>query len=832
MTASMVEIFGLGAQQGETVVAVCILRLQRPTGRAGVQHLIRGLESILGASCDEAEEFCRLEEKQQLVVLPWAPPSEAELETQEATLRQVAQREHVEAVWLFQVGTSVLEEEEEEEEYIGEGEWHHGLPPRQDGELPFPVDGFPGIIDEFDWYDFGIAVKLGTPRLPGEGTVLEAFHRLWLIPCAGQFRNTSVTFDRHHRAAHFWVDRFTVPLTTEHTVRNLLWVIAGLNEVIPVIHATFQPATMGDKYAHLVGDTREPLVLAGNPLGMAYRRGGFDAVVQWKRQQSDWSPEEVARMLQSTAIDVAHPPAEDDDLKEQREDGGDTLELARVNTAVRLLRDAVELAPLDDEVQFTYGRMLLSANKAGELIAAMRSFDSGTTLQLTNVLGDSGSPYFVAALEMLLDAPLPERVFGERGGGCVGATISSFGNQSSELLSTLVQHTSIHAAGRLDDLLRCLPDDVSLLCSVAFSLYEPHPIHARALYERLLEFPPPERGTSAARVNYCRALNNACIMVHAANNYDIAVKIADRAQVFGHENPFIYHATACAYAAVGRFDVAFEQIERLVEYDYPHLERVEIDTDLGEILEWDRFSELFDRWRAVRPCFVEGSKALEDGDLDEAITLLRDACGNASPLARKAVINLGLAYGKVKKYELMWKCSLTAHQRFPQDVDILANLISAARELGRLSELVPVVLEAYERLRPEPRAIENVTYVLNECNEHERSVEAIEWWLEHHEYMPTVAMGNVVNAYLQAGRFEDGVRWAREYVNVNNTAVAWWFLCEAMMVSGEIDAALDAAQACLERNVDVFRQLATDPSMEPLTADPRFEHLLSVAGGV
>src|SRR5690606_28607834 len=55
--------------------------------------------------------------------------------------------------------------------------WSHGPPPQR-AEVPFPVDGYPAILEELDWEDFGISFKLAGPFTPGESTVLLGFHAL------------------------------------------------------------------------------------------------------------------------------------------------------------------------------------------------------------------------------------------------------------------------------------------------------------------------------------------------------------------------------------------------------------------------------------------------------------------------------------------------------------------------------------------------------------------------------------------------------------------------------------------------------------------------------
>jgi hypothetical protein len=190
--------------------------------------------------------------------------------------------------------------------------WSNGPPPRR-AKVRFPVDGYPGILDELDGEDFGIAVKLRGDMLGGEGTLLFGFHTLWLAPYGGRYRNAAVTIDRAHHAAHLWVDRFAVPCSAEEQVHHLLWILTKLDEVIPIVHARFAGATMAQKYAGLMGDESEPFVLGGNPLLAVYARGGESAVDAWIADQTDWSSHEVAQMLRELAIEVVTASDDDDD---------------------------------------------------------------------------------------------------------------------------------------------------------------------------------------------------------------------------------------------------------------------------------------------------------------------------------------------------------------------------------------------------------------------------------------------------------------------------------------------------------------------------------------
>jgi len=229
--------------------------------------------------------------------------------------------------------------------------WSHGPPP-QTARVRFPVDGYPAILERLDWEDFGIAFKLGGPYLAGEGTVLLGFHALWLAPYGGRYRNAAVTIDRTHHAAHLWVDRFAVPCSAAEQVHHLLWVLSKLDEVTPVVHARFTGASMAQKYGSLMGETREPFVLGGNPLLAVHARDGEAGVDAWLASQHVWANEEVAQMLRELAIAIvgergASAVAEDDEVARRSpalaaglaaagsdDDAGDDDEVARRSSAL------------------------------------------------------------------------------------------------------------------------------------------------------------------------------------------------------------------------------------------------------------------------------------------------------------------------------------------------------------------------------------------------------------------------------------------------------------------------------------------------------------------
>jgi tetratricopeptide (TPR) repeat protein len=198
---------------------------------------------------------------------------------------------------------------------------------------------------------------------------------------------------------------------------------------------------------------------------------------------------------------------------------------------------------------------------------------------------------FADALDAVLGERLPERILAEGG----GANLASYGDVAEELFSELGQLVIDQAPDKLSVLVPLLPAKVSLLSSLGWlAIKADRRDEALAIYDRLLDLPIPDEGEE--RTNYLRALNNACVQAHAAKAYDAAVRIADRAQPVAHENPYIYHSAACAYAAVGDYAKAFEQVKLAVDHDYDHLGKVEVDSDLGQLLEWPEFKELFRDW--------------------------------------------------------------------------------------------------------------------------------------------------------------------------------------------------------------------------------------------
>src|SRR6185369_592716 len=82
--------------------------------------------------------------------------------------------------------------------------------------------------------------------LPGEESVINAFFALWLSVYQDErvdefepFQRADVVHDRRHRSALMWVERFAVPATASDQVHFLLWIVARINDILPLTWARF-----------------------------------------------------------------------------------------------------------------------------------------------------------------------------------------------------------------------------------------------------------------------------------------------------------------------------------------------------------------------------------------------------------------------------------------------------------------------------------------------------------------------------------------------------------------------------------------------------------------
>jgi hypothetical protein len=157
-----------------------------------------------------------------------------------------------------------------------------------------------------------------------------------------------------------------------------------------------------------------------------------------------------------------------------------------------------------------------------------------------------------------------------------------------------------HAPNLLAEYLRRLPVRASLvphLYNASFPVERPEGL---AILERVLQLPEPATDDEAGRAAFVMAWNNACIHAHALGEFDRACVLADGAQRFAAENPYIYHSAACAYAAAGKLDQALAQVKQAIDHGYDHIEKMEVDRDLGPLLAQPEFKALFSDWRNQR----------------------------------------------------------------------------------------------------------------------------------------------------------------------------------------------------------------------------------------
>jgi tetratricopeptide (TPR) repeat protein len=252
--------------------------------------------------------------------------------------------------------------------------------------------------------------------------------------------------------------------------------------------------------------------------------------------------------------------------------------------ALAMSERALRLASDDEDIQFTHAMLLLDAERAGV---------AGQSEALLALL-----PAFAPAVRLNVATRMAShRRFAEAVDLALRGDAAGFAEVPHELFTELGEAILERVPEQLTRLAPLLPGDVNLLSELAWKATQAeHPEQATALYERLLQQPIP--GETDDRTSYLRALNNACVQAHAAKAYDLAGRIADRAQPVAHENPYIYHSAACAYAALGDYAKAFQQVKLAVEHEYDHLGKVEVDRDLGPILDWPEFKALFRDWHA------------------------------------------------------------------------------------------------------------------------------------------------------------------------------------------------------------------------------------------
>jgi hypothetical protein len=325
-----------------------------------------------------------------------------------------------------------------------------------------------------------------------------------------------------------------------------------------------------------------------------------------------------ARLAAAAASDAAGEPDDDRDDDDEHDDDesddgydagdghNDAPAPAQIASALAMTGRALRLAPGDEDVQFAHAMLLLDAERAGdpakadELLAQLPAFVSPVRVNIAVRMAKADHPRFGEAVEQVLADALPVQLGGgSASGGGARAALSSFTDMAHELFGELGEAILERSPRQIARLVPVLPDDAKLLSELAHQAIEAGEREAAlALYDRVLALAIPDE--EGERATYLRALNNACVQAHEAGAYDAAARIADRAQPVAHENPYLYHAAACAYAAVRDYARAFEQVKLAVEHDYEHIARIETDADLGPLLDWPELQALFRDWHAHR----------------------------------------------------------------------------------------------------------------------------------------------------------------------------------------------------------------------------------------
>jgi tetratricopeptide (TPR) repeat protein len=459
---------------------------------------------------------------------------------------------------------------------IIESHWRNGAPPFEH-TVPFPIERYPEIIDEYSGDSFGVAFKLGGEPLAGEESVVNAFFALWLSVYQDEradeleaFQRADVIHDRRHRSALMWVEKFSVPATPADQTHFLLWIVARIHDVLPLSWARFESvdgavksrASGDSSIASAGGVASEPFVLAGNPFAERFHRHGEEGALAWAVSQSAWSRRELAGMLIEVALD--HDP-----------DDPTTAVVAE-----RLLRRALAFDGESDASGYL-AIVLVRQRRIADAIALARAAPSrDVRLLVVGEMAEHVSNELPSAID-LLDAETTAVI-------------------DSEDLAELTGTVARHAPASLGAVLDRMPDDgplVPYLYNASFSVERPQ---ALQILRKVLALPEPPREAGEARTALVMAWNNACIHAHALGDYRLAVELADGGQPFAPENPYIYHSAACAYAAVGQIDRALEQVSRAIEHEYEHTEKMETDHDLAPLQNDPRFSALFVEWRTRR----------------------------------------------------------------------------------------------------------------------------------------------------------------------------------------------------------------------------------------
>jgi thioredoxin 1 len=678
-----VQLHHFDSPSSECAHALCVVRLTAPLAGPARRAIVGRLVAASAFAAVEAAEDEEVDDAPSaFLVGAWVPRTAAEHEAAVAALRTV----EGEAAWLFAVETTIDaeaasededEEDEDEDEEDESSHWRFGPPPSAT-EVPFPVERYPEIVDEYDWEDFGIALKLAAPAIPGEAEVLEGFHRLWVMayvdPRAEEvpFRNTSVTFDEAHRSALVWIDRFCPPATVTQLVQHLLWIADRIHTVVPVVHARFGGATMEQKYHHMMEGSPAPFVLAGNPLVRTFHEGGEAAAATWAETQTTWSPKELAAMYVELGTEF------------------DPDEPEPSANATRMFDRALALDPANDDAGSYAMQAFVRSGRVDEALARARASSEPSMRGFTFALIAEHAPARLSDALPLLDATTLDGIAEEK----VGEILATLATAHVEALSEVLPHVP-RTAGMVAHLY-----NASHKCE--------DPAMRMRMLEIVMDLPAPELDSGPHRVAFTFAFNNACVYAHGMKDFARAREIADRAQQYAEENPYIFHGAACAYVAVGELDKAMYQVERAVARDYDHLDQLEKDTDLGELLHWPRFEELFaarrEKLAKSEPVIEIGSDAFAASVLEADRPVLVDFSATwCGPCKRQAPILDKMARGSEGRFRIV-KVDIDASPDLAERYDaqsvptlvVFAKGAEVARTVGlsQADELVGLLAKA------------------------------------------------------------------------------------------------------------------------------------------
>ncbi|MEU9337969.1 hypothetical protein AB0D49_33210 [Streptomyces sp. NPDC048290] len=556
----LVQINNFTAQESADPAGLMVLRFAEPLDAGTLRALCDALvaagivDPLPGPGSDGT---VHPEESAEVVGLPWRPPGADHADTQHRILTALGERFAVSTAWFLQapyglspeirsvyfpeslpavVGQDSAAGGAASAERVSRSDGAGSLLPAWrpvEGDSPFAVEGYPEVIEELDWYDFGIAVKLGGTRLAGEEQVLRAFKRLW-IASYGEFRHEGLSYDPVHRSAGFWIDRWAFPGSYGATVHHLLWIVRSLHEILPLVHVRFRSAGMGQKYGALLGDTGHCLILAGNPLHDVFRAEGEAAVSAWTESRTVWTvwnAEEIAAML--IEIVGEHDPASPDEA----------------GTAIRLAERAIALDPEQDMARAYVLFALVRQGRFDEALERVRDWERPRPAVYLVKTAQEYAPDQVAAA--LATVPM--------------SGLSAWATRPT--VAFLIRAVVEYAPDRLPSALAAMgetPDGIPELARYACELAYHHRNFAQALtiYDAVIEA-PADRMTP---VIYQEAL----WAVQTDNNHlpvqpERARRYLRASLPHGPENPAIFYNAACVWIELGELEETLGCLRRARE---------------------------------------------------------------------------------------------------------------------------------------------------------------------------------------------------------------------------------------------------------------------------